>query len=490
MKSIDKYKYTRGWAGALVIGALATALTACEPKMDKVEMVDEPAPIFPDYAGIIVPCNIAPLNFTLRNDADYMTVKVKGQNDSITVRGRKETNFSLGLWRSLLTSEIGNDLEITVTAHVDGRWVQYQPFYLTVSPQPIDPYLSYRLIEPGYEVWNKIQLCERNLENFDERVLADNRNLDGACMNCHIYGNGNHEDKGTSMFHLRGPKGGTIMIKDGKITKLTIKPTSMETAAVYGDFSPGNRYCVFSSNLVRPTFHTLDSRRLEVYDEESDVFVVDLDRNMAVESPLVARKDVWETFPVFSPDCKWVYYCSAPAVTVPDSVEHLRYSICRIPFDSAMAEFGDSVEVVWSGTEHNASACHPKISPDGKFLLFTEAAYGTFPIWHKEADLRMLNLETGEVDPLDAVNGPNSDTYHSWSSNGRWFVFASKRDDGQYGRPYISFVDTTGVAAKPFLVPLKRPTHYNNTLKSYNIPDLSPRPVTATQQEIEDACKL
>ena len=42
----------------------------------------------------------------------------------------------------------------------------------------------------------------------------------------------------------------------------------------------------------------------------------------------------------------------------------------------------------------NKSASFPRISPDGKFLVFTLADYGTFPIWHHEADLYMLNLQS------------------------------------------------------------------------------------------------
>jgi len=74
---------------------------------------------------------------------------------------------------------------------------------------------------------------------------------------------------------------------------------------------------------------------------------------------------------------------------------------------------------------------------------------------------------------LEEINSPYSDTYHSWSSNSRWFVFASKRDDGLYGKPYFCYVDREGNAHKPFVLPQKDPETYHNTLKSYNIPELS-----------------
>ncbi|MEG0037981.1 MAG: hypothetical protein RR711_02205, partial [Bacteroides sp.] len=54
-----------------------------------------------------------------------------------------------------------------------------------------------------------------------------------------------------------------------------------------------------------------------------------------------------------------------------------------------------------------------------------------------------------------------------------WFVFASKRGDGQYGKPYFSYVDKQGNTHKPFVLPQKDPEYYDYTFKSYNIPELS-----------------
>ena len=144
------------------------------------------------------------------------------------------------------------------------------------------------------------------------------------------------------------------------------------------------------------------------------------------------------------------------------------------------------IETVWDAQKHNGSACHPKISPDGKYLLFTVADYGTFPIWHRETDLHMINLQTGKIDTLPAVNSDKSDTYHSWSSNSHWFVFASKRDDGLYGKPYFSYVDSTGKAYKPFVLPQEDPEHYDITLKSYNIPELSTSELPFDAEDVQE----
>lgn len=129
-------------------------------------------------------------------------------------------------------------------------------------------------------------------------------------------------------------------------------------------------------------------------------------------------------------------------------------------------------EVVWDASVRGGSVCHPKCSPDGKWILYTVADYGTFPIWHTECDLELMELSSGRTLSLENVNSDRSDTYHSWSSNSRWVVFASKREDGQYGRPYFFHLDGDGNATKPFVLPQKAPDFYEKYLLSFNIPDL------------------
>ena len=224
-------------------------------------------------------------------------------------------------------------------------------------------------------------------------------------------------------------------------------------------------------------FHTESNRRLEVYDTVSDLAVADFDGNRMILSPLTADSTVLETFPTFSADGKWIYYCSAPTVPLPDSVQQLRYSLCRIAFDANHGAWGDRVDTLWNARLEKGSVCHPKASPDGRYLLYTVANYGTFPIWHRETELQLMDLQTGAIDSLPMVNSNRSDTYHSWSSGSRWFAFASKRGDGQYGRVYFAYLDAEGKAHKPFVLPQSDPEKDDLTLKSYNIPDLSATPV-------------
>lgn len=468
-------------AGALLAAVLLLALIACTPTPENARPGTGLPPIYPDYCDVTIPKNIAPLNFLLRTDCEAIEVRVEGGaaggtgQPALVLNARgNEAVFDAGEWRELLERSAGTSLRVTVSTLSGGQWTQHRPFLWHVARDPIDPYLTYRLIEPDYEIWNHLQIQQRCVENFEVNAIGHHEQLDNRCMNCHTYAG---QDPRLSMMYVRGEGGGAILNRNGSLSKLNLKSPDMVSGSVYFGFSPGGRYIAFSTNIIIPGFHTLAGKRLEVFDSKSDVYVADLHAHTILRSPLLSDSTVFETFPTFSPDGKFVYYCAADSVQLPRGIKRLQYSLVRIPFDLASGRFGTRVDTLFNARspEHAgrpASVCHPRISPDGRFLLFTVAHYGTFPIWHPEADQRLMDLTTELTDTLAVVNSARSDTYHSWSSNSRWFVFASKRDDGLYGKPYFCYVDRNGKAHKPFCLPQQHPSFYDNNLKSFNAPEL------------------
>jgi len=170
-------------------------------------------------------------------------------------------------------------------------------------------------------------------------------------------------------------------------------------------------------------------------------------------------------------------------LAVPQDIHKLRYDLVRADFDPSTGLIGERVDTLWSGRTHGGSVCHPKASPDGHWLLFTVADYGTFPLFHPECTLYLADLQSGEIRALDEVKGDKSDSYHSWSSSSRWFVFASKRGDGQYGKPYFCHLDPDGRTTKPFVLPQKSSRFYVYNLKSFNVPDLGDAPTGMTARD-------
>lgn len=457
---------------------------ACTPTPENVQQTNDLPPIYPDYTEVTIPINIAPLNFLVRGAE---AVNVEAGNITINTNG-EEVVFNENDWHQLL--EQNKDITITVTALMNGQWIQYKPFHWYVVEDKLDPWLTYRLIEPDYEVWNNIQLKQRCIENFDEAILTDYRLQENRCMNCHTTGS---QNPNLSMLYVRGKEGGAILNENGNLRKLNIKTDDMVSGSVYFGFSPNGRYITFSTNVIIPAFHSKKEKRLEVYDSKSDVYVADLKENRIIRSELLCDSAVLETFPTFSPDGKYIYYCATPMVSLPMELKKLQYALVRIPFDENTGTLGEEVDTVFSGAAMpqpgKYSVCHPRISPDGQHLLFTVQDYGTFPIWHRESDLRMIDMQTGVIDSLAIVNSDMSDTYHSWSSNSRWFVFASKRDDGLYGKPYFCYVDKQGRAHKPFCLPQQSPTFYDTFLKSFNAPELATGHIPFDATDVSKAMK-
>ena len=122
--------------------------------------------------------------------------------------------------------------------------------------------------------------------------------------------------------------------------------------------------------------------------------------------------------------------------------------------------------------------------------MFTLGNYGVFHIWHHEADLYLMDLSgEGRIRPLQELNSPDTESYHSWSSNGRWVVFSTRRGDGGYTRPFIAHVDADGKGTKPFELPQADPDYHRQFMKSYNIPEFMRGPVEVTPQEFASVLK-
>lgn len=459
-------------------------LTGCiKNQPDSAYGSEGPAIIYPDYKETTIPPNIAPLGFhyAMRGARKAKTTfAVSGM--TITKRGL-EVRWGMRQWSKLLSKAVGGSISVLSEIKLDNEIIK-DSWHIYVCNDTIDPYLTYRLIEPAYQMWNEVSIEERCVETFEERTICDYKHTDNSCMNCHIH---SQQRGDLSMFYIRGKNGGAILNRNGGLRKLTLNTKGMISGTVYGEIHPSGRYGIFSTNVVIPGFHSKADKRMEVYDIASDLTVADFDNNRIINLPHVAREDKFETFPCFSADGKYIFFCVADTLSVPAELTELRYSLVRASFDENTGYVGTQLDTVWNGNAHNASACHPKASPDGRWLMFTNASYGTFPINHSESSLNMVDLITGNIITLDAIKGDKSDTYHSWSSSSRWFVFASKRGDGQYGKPYFCHLDGNGNPSKPFVLPQKSAYFYEYNLKSFNIPDLGKE---STGLTVEDARRM
>ena len=486
----------------LYLALVALMLISCGQKSYQVPTAFEErqtqANIYPDYKDITIPENIAPLNFMVEN-VQGMVAVLKGQKgQELVVSGIDRIDMDTTAWRTLLKENAGGKVNVEVYTLEGEKWYKHASHSLSVA-EPIDAYLSYRLIEPGYELYRQLGIYQRCLENFVQKpIYENNRSYDDGhnhCINCHNFQNYNTD---RMLFHVRSNHGGTILINGDKATKIQIKDPNILAAGVYPSWHPTKDLVAFSTNKTGQTFHLYHPEKIEVMDEASDLLLYNPGKN-EVKHILRTRNDM-ETFPNWSPDGKTLYYCNCELdkvldlETMPDSMiareialryNLIKYSLKKVDFDPQTQTFGEPQMVV-DAPAKGKSITLPRVSPDGRYVLYTEGDYGQFHIWHKSSDLWVKDLQADTCYALKPANSKDVDSYHTWSSNGRWIVFSSRRDDGNYTRPYIAYFDKNGKARKAFMLPHEDPEYTLLLLRSYNVPELTTDAVTIPASELRE----
>lgn len=449
--------------------------------------------VYPDYSdGITIPYNIAPLNFAYTMEGEKYVTELKAGEQSLVVKG-KQTDWDIKKWHTFLDNNKGRYIEVNAYVQTDNGWQKYRPITWRVAEEPVDPYISYRIIAPSYVTYEELSIRQRELGTFDEDIIYNNMLLstdeDGQCINCHSYKNYKTDHM---QFHARQHKGGTLIVNGEEVRKVNLKTDSTISAGVYPAWHPTHNLIAYSVNDTGQSFHTKKNNKIEVQDLKSDLILYDVDRNEVshIENDTLE----WEVFPAWAPDGKTLYYCSAHLEIqdhaqrereIIDRYRDFKYNIYRKAFDPETKAFGPS-ELVLDARAMGKSATFPRISPDGRYLLFGMGEYGCFHIWHKDADLYIIDLETMKLRNVREVNSDDVESYHAWSSNGRWMLFTSRRDDGGYTRLYLAYFDKRGRAHKPFLLPQRDPYFYGDYYKSYNVPEFMVEPVAITPQEFAD----
>jgi len=97
-----------------------------------------------------------------------------------------------------------------------------------------------------------------------------------------------------------------------------------------------------------------------------------------------------------------------------------------------------------------------------------------------------MDLKTLQYKKLE-INSDECDSWHSWSSSGRWIVFSSKRLANIFARPFFSYINENGKPSKPILLPQKDPTFYDSYIKTYNVPEFVTHPIQVNRREFEKA---
>lgn len=443
--------------------------------------------IFPDYTDIVIPVNIAPLNFKAEKGTLEMVEISTKQGIIKKLCSDGKLQWKLSEWKEILANNIGDTLSYTVyISDSIGNCFKYKPFYQAITPDSIDSYIAYRNIETGYVFWLKMGLYQRSTETFDCEAIIENSAIDKACINCHSFCK---QSPDKMLFHSRKFNPGTTILWNGKLQKYNTKTDSIISSGVYSAWNPNGYIIAMSVNKIGQRFHNDLSKRIYVSDTESDIVIMNMKTETVSSCDAISTENL-ENFPSWSADGSTMYFICAPKRPENDDTDTaLRFSLLSINYNAETDTWGN-VDTVLSDRVAGGSIAYPKPSPCGKFIAYTLGERGYFMPFNQESDIWLLNLQNDSIYRPEEVNSNSTESNHNWSHNGKWLVTGSKYPDRLFTKPYFAhFNPETGSFNKRFVLPQEDPDFYERYTANFNNTDFITGKVTASEIDIRDAVR-
>jgi hypothetical protein len=387
-------------------------------------------------------------------------------------------------WAAIQKHSIDQSASVTITGYRDGHVAYSQAHIsLTTSRDPVGAPIFYRDVplmpSPGVNgvvsplAPTAIHLIHWRLRDITKpeshTVLKDMP----TCGNCHSFS----ADGKTFGMDIDGPandkglyavvpvqKHMTIDSKDmvnwnpnGKVGKIRV--------GFMSQVSPTGRYVI--STFAGPDFKLLDTyyvtnfldyRFLQVFYPTRGILAW-YDRTTGLRTTLPGADDpkYVQTDGVWSPDGKYIVFARAEArdprppgqgraLHALDSNETpIKYDLYRVPFNDGK---GGVPERIVGASENGMSNNFPKVSPDGRWIVFVQCKNGQ--LMRPDSQLYIVPFNGGTARRMKA-NTSLMNSWHSFSPNGRWLVFSSKARS-PYTQMYLTHIDANGNDSPAILI--------------------------------------
>ena len=430
--------------------------------------------IDPDYKALVIPPNIAPLNFRImENGRDYLVRLSSDRGGTFDLHcPHGNCRIPANSWRELLEASKGGRLFYDVfVEREDETWVQFERIANAVAKQPIDSHIVYRRLMPNKNRTKIRGIFQRDLESSRVSALITNRDRTFECFNCHTFHQHNPD---RFLVHTRLTHAGMNLVIDGEVRKIDTQQEPMFRPFAYASWHPGGRHIAATCNRFIGHFPANEGLYyFQALEKRGDLAVYDIQKNTISTTAAVFGPQYIETHPCWSADGKYIYYSRGKDLPIeqPADWDKADHDLMRISYDVKTGVWG-SPETVKAYSELGLSCAFPRPSPCGKYVLHILSDKTTYPIHQKSSDVYLLDLATNEHRRLDAVCSDRAESFPRWSSNGRWFTFLSNRRDGISALPYFAYFDVNGQAHKAFVLPQKDPAYYDTFVDTYNVVEL------------------
>ena len=306
----------------------------------------------------------------------------------------------------------------------------------------------------------------RNVAQPSSRLLLENLS---TCANCHSFP---HDGKTLAM-DLDGPlndKGAYVIapiepqmsIRDEHVmtwTSFPDKPPGHKTTGFMSQISPDGRFVVSTVNESLYVVNFTDYRFLQVFYPTRGIIAY-YDRQTRRIRALPGADDprYVQTGAVWTPDGKELIFIRAEAKDPypkdrklatyagdPNEVP-IQYDLYRMPFNGGQ---GGRPEPIPGGAGNGRSNTFPKVSPDGRWIVFVQCKNGL--LMRPDSELYILPIQGGTPRRM-RCNTSRMNSWHSFSPNGRWMVFSSK-SRSPYTQMCLTHLDDDGRDSPAILIP-------------------------------------
>lgn len=397
-------------------------------------------------------------------------------------------------WTAIKKRSVGRSATVTITGLGDkNQAVSRGRVTLRTSKDPVGAPIFYRdvplmpsdlekgVIKPlAPTAMHLIAWRLRNVGEPRSRLLLEGMH---TCANCHSFS----RDGKTLGMDLDGPGNDKGLYAIASIrpqmsirNEDVISWTSFRDAEQGGTMrigfmsqvSPDGRYVVTTFRGSYYVVNFKDYRFLQVFYPTRGILAW-YDRAMGQRHPLPGADDprYVQTDAVWSPDGRYIVFARAEArdpypngsklaehANDPDETQ-IQYDLYRVPFNGGK---GGRAEPI-SGASHNGmSNTFPKVSPDGRWIVFVECRNGQ--LMRPDSQLYIVPAEGGQARRMRS-NTALMNSWHSFSPNGRWLVFSSKARS-PYTQMYLTHLDQEGRDSPA--IPIENATAAN---RAVNIPE-------------------
>ena len=428
------------------------------------------------------------IQFRFSDQSDALSYTVKQSNWQPTEKD----------WSVIKHLSTAHDAQVTVTGmDKKGNTLSSNQIHIQTSTDLVGDSIFYREVPlPFIEAVQDPSRIKWRLGSVDsiERPHAVLEDLP-VCGNCHSF-SADGKTLGLDVDYGNDKGGYAILdvekdmvLNDEKIiTWSDYKRDDKEaTFGLLSQVSPDGRY-VISTVKDRAVFVATPGIEFSqlFFPIKGILVVYDREKETYTELPGADDPDYVQSDPTWSPDGKHIVFARSKAYIKP-SIENstsvllgdkevpeftednapYKYDLYRVPFNEGQ---GGKAEPVAGASHNGKSNFFAKFSPDGKWIVFTQAK--NYMLLMPDSELFIVPAEGGEPRRLRA-NTSRMNSWHSFSSNSRWLVFSSKAN-GPYTQLFLTHIDEDGNSTPPVVL-----DRFTDSDRAANIPEFVPIPADA-----------